>query len=64
VSRYIPSRLPDGRAELLDDVASEVSKYIKGGDHLVVIEGFHRSLAEEEDSLNCVDCVLAKFLYQ
>jgi hypothetical protein len=59
VSRYIPFWLPDGMAELLDDVVGEVSKYIKGGDHLVIIEGFRRSLAEEKDSLEHVDCVLA-----
>ncbi len=35
-----PPRLPEGTAELLDDVIGEVLKYIKGGDHLVVIEGF------------------------
>jgi hypothetical protein len=59
VSRYVPSWLPDGMAELLDDVIGEVSKYIKGGDHLVVIEGFPCSLAEEKDSLKHVDCVFA-----
>jgi hypothetical protein len=46
VSRYVPSRLPDDMAELLDDVVGEVLKYIEGGDHLVVIEGFRRFLAE------------------
>jgi hypothetical protein len=62
VSRYVPSWLPDGTAELLDDVVGEVSKYSKGGDHLVVIEGFHCSLVEEKDSLEHVDCVLANFV--
>jgi hypothetical protein len=28
VSRYVPSWQPDGTAELLDDVVSEVSEYI------------------------------------
>jgi hypothetical protein len=59
VSRYAPPRLSDGTAELLDDVIGEVSKYIKGGDHLVVIEGFCRSLAEEKYSPEHDDCVLA-----
>ncbi len=59
VSGYVPSRLLDGMAELLDDVVSEVSKYIQGGDHLVVVEGYCRSLAEEKDSLEHIDCVLA-----
>ncbi len=48
MSRYVPPRLPDGTAELLDDVVGEVSKYIKGVDHLVVIEGFRHSLAEKK----------------
>jgi hypothetical protein len=59
VSRYIPSWLPNGTAELLDDVLGEFSKYIEGGDHLVIIEGICCSLAEEKDSLEHVDCVLA-----
>jgi hypothetical protein len=48
VSRYDPSWLPDGTAELLDDVVSEVSECIKCCDHLVVVEGFRRPLAEEK----------------
>jgi hypothetical protein len=59
MSGYVPSWLPDGTAELLDDVIGEVLKYIKGGDHLVVIEGFRRSMAEEKYSLEHADCVLA-----
>ncbi len=58
LSRYVPSRLPDDTTELLDDVVGEVLKYIEGGDHLVIIEGFCRSLAEAKDSLKHVDCVL------
>ncbi len=58
VSRYVPSRLPDGTAELLDDVVSEVLKYIQGGDHLVVVVGYRHSLDEEKDSLEHVNCVL------
>ncbi len=58
--RSIPSRLPDGTAELLDDVVSEVLEYIQGCNHLVIVEGFHRSLAEKKDLLEhvnggCVD---------
>jgi hypothetical protein len=34
ISRYIPSRLLDGTAELLDEIVGKVSKYIQGGDHL------------------------------
>ncbi len=45
VSRYVPSWLSDGMAELLDDVVSEVLEYIQGDDHLVVMEGFRRSMA-------------------
>jgi hypothetical protein len=56
--RYVPSWLPDGTAELLDDVVGEVLKYIKGGDQLVIVEGFCRSLAKEKDSLEHVNCVL------
>jgi hypothetical protein len=59
VSSYVPSWLPDGMAELLDDVVSEVSEYFQGADHLVVIEGFCCSLAEEKDSLEHVHSVRA-----
>ncbi len=59
VSRYVPSWLPDGTAELLDDVVSEVSECIQCSDHLVIVEGFCRSLAEEEDSLEHVHSGLA-----
>ncbi len=59
VSSYVPSWFPDGTAEFLDDVISEALEYIQGGDHLVVVEGFCRSLAEEKDSLEHVHSVLA-----
>jgi hypothetical protein len=59
VSRYVPSWLPDGTAELLDDVVSEVSECIQCCDHLVVIKGFQPSLAEEKDSLEHVHSGLA-----
>jgi hypothetical protein len=59
VSTYVPSWLPDGTAELLDDVVSEVLECIQGDDHLVVIKGSCHSLAKEKDSLKHVDCVLA-----
>ncbi len=55
----VPSRLPDGTEELLDDVISEVSEYIQGCNHLVTVEGFHRSLAEKKDSLEHVNSGLA-----
>jgi hypothetical protein len=51
VSWSVPSRLPDGTAELLDDVVSEVLEFIQVCNHLVIIEGFRRSLAEKKDSL-------------
>ncbi len=54
MSRYVPSWLPDGTAELLDDVVSEVLGCIQCGDHLVIIEGFCCSLAEEKESLEHV----------
>ena len=54
VSRSVPSRLPDGTAELLDDVISEVLEYIQGCDHLVIVESFRHSLAEKKDSLEHV----------
>jgi hypothetical protein len=56
VSRSVPPWLPDGTAELLDDVVGEVSEYIQGHHHLVVIEGFCRSLAEKKDMLEHVNC--------
>ncbi len=59
VSRYIPSWLPDGMAELLDDVVSEVSECIQCCDHLVIVEGFRRSLAKEKDYLEHVHSGLA-----
>jgi hypothetical protein len=59
VSSYVPSWLPDGTAEPLDDVVGEVSKYVQDGDHLVVVEGFYYSLAEEKDSLEHVHSGLA-----
>jgi hypothetical protein len=51
VSRSVLSWLPDGTAELVDDVVSEVSEYIQGHNHLVVVEGFRQSLAEKKDLL-------------
>ncbi len=54
-----PLLASNGTAELLDDVVGEISKSIEGGDHLVVVEGFCRSLAEEKDSLEHGNCVLA-----
>ncbi len=59
VSRSIPSWLPDGTAELLDDVIGEVSEYIQGCNHLVIVEGFRCSLAEKKDSLEHVHSGLA-----
>ncbi len=55
VSRSIPSWLPDGMAKLLDDVISEVSEHIQSCHHLVIAEGFCRSLAEEKDTLEHVN---------
>ncbi len=55
VSWSVPSRLPDGTAELLDDVISEVSEYIQGCNHLVIVEGVCRSLAEKNDLLEHVN---------
>jgi hypothetical protein len=54
VSRSVPPWLPDGTAELLDDVLGEVSEYIQSHHHLVVVEGFRRPLAEKKDSLEHV----------
>jgi hypothetical protein len=58
VSGYVPSRLLDGTADLLDDVVSEVPKKTLGGNYLVVIKGYCCSLAEEKDSLEHIDYVL------
>jgi hypothetical protein len=55
VSWSVPSWLPDGTAELLDDVISEVSEYIQGHNHLVIVEGFRCSLAEKKDLLEHVN---------
>ncbi len=59
MSWSVPSQLPDGTAELLDDVIGEVSEYIQGRNHLVIVEGFRRSLAEKKDSLEHVNGGLA-----
>ncbi len=64
VSRYISSWLPDGTAELLDDVVSEVSECIQCCDHLVIVEGFGCSPAEEKDTLEHVHSGLADFCLQ
>jgi hypothetical protein len=56
VSRSIPLWLPDGTAELLDDVIGEVLKHIQSCHLLVVIEGFHHSLAEKKNLLEHVNC--------
>ncbi len=55
VSWSTPSRLPDGTAELLDDVISEVSEYIQGCNHLVIKEGLRPSLVEKKDLLEHVN---------
>ncbi len=60
MSWSIPSRLPYGMAEPLDDVVGEVSEYIQGCNHLVIVKGFHCSLlAEKKDSLEHVNGGLA-----
>ncbi len=51
-----PPWLPGGTAELLDDVVGEVSEHIQSRHHLVIIEGFRRSLAEKKDTLEHVNC--------
>jgi hypothetical protein len=56
VSRSVPPWFPDGTAELLDDVVGEVSEHIQSHHHLVVVEGFCRSLAEKKDLLEHVNC--------
>ncbi len=55
VSWSVPSQLPYGMAELLDDVVSEVTEYIQGHNHLVIVEGLRHSLAEKKDSLEHVN---------
>ncbi len=59
VSRSVPPWLPDGTAELLDDVISEVLEYIQGRNHLVIVEGFRHSWAEKKDLLEHVNSGLA-----
>jgi hypothetical protein len=59
VSRSVPSWLPDGTAELLDDVVGEVSEYVQGRNHLVIVEGFRRPLAKKKDLLEHVNDGLA-----
>ena len=59
MSWSVPSWLPDCTAELLDDVISDISEYIQGHNHLVIVEGFSRSLAEKKDSLEHVNGGLA-----
>ncbi len=51
VSRSLPFQLPDGTADFLDDVISEVLEYIQGHKHLSIVEGSRCSLAEKKDSL-------------
>ncbi len=56
MSRSIPPWLPDGMAELLDDVVGEFSEHIQSYHHLVVVESFRHSLAEKKDTLEHVNC--------
>ncbi len=56
MTRSAPPWLPDGTAELLDDVVREVSEHIQSRHHLVIVEGFCRSLAEKKDTLEHVNC--------
>jgi hypothetical protein len=56
MTRSVPPWLPDGMAELLDDVVCEVLEYIQSRHHLVIVEGFRCSLAEEKDMLEHVNC--------
>ncbi len=56
MTRSAPPWLPDGTAELLDDVVDEVLEYIQSRHHLVVVEGFRRSLAEKKNTLEHVNC--------
>ncbi len=56
MSRSVPPWLPDGTAELLDDVVGEVSEYIQSRHHLVIVEGFRHSLAEKKNMLEHVNC--------
>ncbi len=59
VSRSVPSWLPDGMAELLDDVVGEVLEYIQSRHHLVIVEGFSRPLAKKEYTLEHINSGLA-----
>jgi hypothetical protein len=56
MTRSVPPWLPDGTAELLDGVVGEVLEYVQSHHHLVVVEGFRCSLAEEKDTLEHVNC--------
>jgi hypothetical protein len=59
VSRSIPSWLPDGTAELLDDVIGEVLEYIQSRHHLVIVEGFRHPLVKQEYTLEHINSGLA-----
>ncbi len=59
VSRSVPPWLPDGTAELLDDVVGEVLEYIQSHHHLVIVEGFRCPLDKEEDLLKHINSGLA-----
>jgi hypothetical protein len=37
VSRSVPSWLPDGTTELLDDIVGEILEYIQSRHHLVIV---------------------------
>ncbi len=56
MSRSVPPWLPDGLAELLDNVVGKISEHIQSCHHLVVVEGFCRSLAEMKDTIEHVSC--------
>ncbi len=55
VYRSVPSWLPDGTAELLDDVAGEVLECIQSRHHLVAVEGFGHPLAKKKNSVEHIN---------
>jgi hypothetical protein len=58
VSRSVPSWLPDGAAELLDDVVGEVLEYVQCCNHLVIVEGSAAPWLERRTRLNMSTVVL------
>ncbi len=59
-SLSVPSGLLDSMDNILDSLVIKLSEEVKGCDHLVIVEGFIRLLAKQENGLEHVNRVPAQ----